>query len=200
MIRVHRAMGVGALGAVPTVQPCLTTAPYGFRLQQSYFNAGGRYAQGSPGHQQFGAWALGVDAHLRQACYGNDIGSSQYQSMYYSALMLLANEKWEKEQLEADCDQDLQETEDALSAAEDAFDACQAALAAGQNCPPVVSCPAPTVCPPPISCPPPTVCPPPQQRPQAPQQQKKAGFGANLGWLAGGAVAGAGLFYFMRKR
>jgi hypothetical protein len=92
------------------------------------------------------------------------------------------------EQLEEDYERDLEETEDALSAAEDAADACQTAMATGQNCPPAVGCPV---------CPPPTVCPTPQQ---APQQQKKAGFGANLGWIAGGAVAGAGLMYFLRKR
>lgn len=189
MIRVNNARGVGALGAT-TVPACLPTVPRGYGLRQSYFDAGGRYAQGSPGAAQVLEHMMQVDQHLRQSCYGNDVGCTQTNEMYMYALMMLANERYERDEDEVEWDEELQYYDDKADTAEAALNQCQTALAAGQGCPPPVQCP---------TCPPPVVAARRQQRQQQPQQQKE-GFGANLGWIAGGAIVGAGLTYFLAKR
>jgi hypothetical protein len=161
-------------------------------LRQSYFNEGGRFAQGSPGAAQALEWAMKVDQHLRNACYNNDVGCSQTQQMYGYALLMLANERWERDQEVDELDEEIQYYDDRADEALDALKDCQNALASGQGCP------AP---PPPAPCPPcsPVVEARRQQR-QLAQQQQGSTWGANLGWIAGGAVAGAGLMYFLRKR
>lgn len=78
-----------------------------------------------------------------------------------------------------------------------------------EPCPTPKPCPACPVCKQPPPCPTCPVChdcPPCEQSPLpepvqlVPQQKPEASWGVNLGWLAGGALVGAGLLYFLKMR
>jgi hypothetical protein len=193
MIRVNNARGVGALGAT-TVPACLPTVPKNYGLRQSYFaEPNGRYAPGSPGAAQVMSHMQLVDQHLRSACYNNDVGCGQTQEMYGYVLMMLANERYERNEDAEEMDEEVEYYDNRADEAMEALKDCQDALASGQGCP------APL---PPPACPPPVVSQRRQQRQQQRQQQQQGGskWGANLGWVAGGAVAGAALTFFIAKR
>ena len=183
---------MGTLGAAaPTIPPCLQNAPFGFGINQNYFDAGGRYASGSAGESQVREWGQGIDEHLRKACFGDDVGSSSYALMYSFTLTMLVNERYECAQLEQDMDAELaaleQENADLLTGIQQ----YQEALESGLGCPSPPPPPTVTACPP---CSPVTAA----RRQQ--QQQGGTKWGANLGWLAGGAVLGAGGYFLVRGR
>jgi hypothetical protein len=187
MIRMNNARGVGALGAMPPLPPCLTDAPGDYKVRQKHFNPGGRYEPGTPGFDWYQQQMALIRAHLANCGDGEERLTLEMQ--YNFALVMLVDLRGALEALEDDCDADLRETEDYLVAAEDAAEACQAALAAGQGCPP------------PPACPPPVVAQRRQQRLQQRQpQQQGSKWGTNLGWIAGSAVAGAALTFFLVKR
>lgn len=207
MYGMYGTSGLGSQATEATaaaLPACLENVPFGLGIRQVYFRGNGRYSTDSKLAVLTGI-AQSVDQHLKSACFGNDVGSSQYAQMYVYALIMLANQKIECELAETDYEQEiatLDQENDALrnqnDTLRDQLAAAQDALASGGNCPPAVNCPPP---PAPIVCAPATVR---KEENQALQEQcasaQQSKWGVNLGWAVGGAVVGAGGYFLLRGK
>jgi hypothetical protein len=171
MIRMNNARGMGALGAA--LPPCLTSMPNDYGLEEAYFKASGRFGPGTDGQTWARVETAAIDNHITFSCSYQGTQMSD-ANKYQMALLMLVNERYERRGLEeevADCEGET----GFLDAEKDEF---QAALAACQNAAASGGCP-------PL---------------KKPQQQGGSKWSANLGWVAGGAIAGAALTFFMAKR